>query len=79
MTAKSNQLNFLNDQVALLQQVKDAGLSIKSVFAGVLSGQTVLGPGANINDLLSISNQLLDAMTQKAQAQLTPQALALAA
>lgn len=75
----TSQLTFLNDQISLLQQVKDAGLDIKTVFAGVLSGQSVLGPGANINDLLAISVQLQNQLVQQAQAQLTPQAVALAA
>ena len=76
---KADRLDFLNNQISLLKQVADAGLDIRSVFAGVLSGKSVLGDGANINDLLTIANQLQDQLIRKAQAQLTPQAIALSA
>ena len=76
---KANQLDFLNNQINLLKQVAEAGMDVRQVFAGVLSGKSVLGDGANINDLLTIANQLQDQLIKKAQAQLTPQAIALTA
>lgn len=76
---KADNLTFLNDQIELLNQVKEAGLDIKTVFANVLSGKSVLGTGANLIDLLNIANQAQQALVDKAQAQLTPQALALQA
>jgi len=70
---KQDQLDFLQSQLDLIGKATSAGVNLGSIFNGI-----ALGGGANITDLLTASNRLMDALVKKAQEQLTPEALALA-
>ncbi len=77
LQTKQDNLDFLQAQLDLIDKAKGAGVSLGSIFQGIS-----LGPGASITDMLTASNRLMDALTQKAQenikAQTDPKALALA-